>query len=82
MKPKLSRWEQFKVSFYGYTLMIWDGLDFFGTDFKKLGRLKGENVNFMTALKSPNDILKIAVMAIVALYFILTQFSQLDTLKA
>lgn len=61
--------------------MIWDGLDFFVTDFSKLGRLKGKKVDFSTPLTSPNDMLKLLASLSIGLYFIFTQFNQLDTLK-
>ena len=35
----------------GYSLMMWDGLGFFGFATSKLGRLKGEKVTFWTNLK-------------------------------
>ena len=36
--------------------MLWDGLGFFGTDHMKLGRLKGEKVDFCTFMKSPKSV--------------------------
>lgn len=42
LKPKkVNKCEEFFNNLYGYTLMMWDGLGFFGTDHKKLGRLRG-----------------------------------------
>lgn len=36
--------------FYGYSLLLWDGLGFFGFATSKLGRLRGEKVTFLTQL--------------------------------
>ena len=37
--------------------MLWDGLGFFGTDHAKLGRIKGEKVNFCTKFSSPRTLM-------------------------
>ena len=49
----MTKWEELRENVYGLSLMLWDGLGFFGTDHMKLGRLEGEKVNFMTPFKSP-----------------------------
>ena len=36
---QLTKFQEFKKNLYGYALMLWDGLGFFGTDHMKLGRL-------------------------------------------
>jgi hypothetical protein len=52
-------------------LMLWDGLGFFGTDHMKLGRLKGEKVNFCTFFSSPKTLLITLAAAIVGVYIFL-----------
>lgn len=42
--------------------MTWDGLGFFGTDHMKLGRLKGEKVDFCTPFKSPRTLVMTLIM--------------------
>ena len=40
LRPKEpTKCEEFCKNLYGYSLMLWDGLGFFGTDHMKLGRL-------------------------------------------
>lgn len=51
--------------------MIWDGLTFFSTEPMKLGRLRGEKVNFLTPLKSPEDLVIFLISFAVVLYLIL-----------
>lgn len=62
---------------YGFALLLWDGLGFFGTDHMKLGRLRGEKVNFLTPFKSPNTIIGYIFLISVTLYIVLTEVSNL-----
>ena len=69
--------EEFRQNVYGFALMLWDGLGFFGTDHMKLGRLKGERVNFITPFKSPSTILISLFGISLMLYIILKEGSNL-----
>lgn len=62
---------------YGYTLMVWDGLGFFGTDHMKLGRLKGEKVNFCTPFKSPRGMVLTLLMVALGLGIVINEFAHL-----
>ena len=57
---------------YGYSLMVWDGLEIFGFDHMKLGRLKGEKVNFLTQFKSTKYMLMLVVAIIVVVQVIVS----------
>lgn len=57
--------------------MLWDGLGFFGTDHMKLGRLRGEKVDFLTPLKSPKDLTLAMLVVGVSLYFVFTELNNL-----
>ena len=77
----MTSWEVFKKNFYGYTLMLWDGLGFFGTDYMKLGRLKGEKVDFFTRCSSPKDLILLSLTLGVSLYFIFTEIEKLGRMS-
>lgn len=62
--------------------MLWDGLGFFGTDHSKLGRLKGEKVNFCTKFSSPRTLGISIAGLIVGLYLLITELNKLHTQKA
>ena len=72
-KTNKSIFDNFKENMYQFTLMLWDGLGFFGTNHTKLGRLKGEKVNFMTRFKSPNILIMSLVGTILTLYIIIQE---------
>ena len=76
-QKELSNWNEFKKNFYGYSLMVWDGLGFFGTDHMKLGRLKGEKVTFCTFLTSPRSLIMTVLGLTIASYLILTEVDNL-----
>lgn len=59
--------------------MLWDGLGFFGTDHTKLGRLRGEKVNFLTPFKSFRYMLLLLIGLSVTLYILITEISTLGT---
>lgn len=53
--------------------MMWDGLGFFGTDHDRLGRMKGEKVNFCTKFSSPRTLM-ISLLAFgVGLFLLITE---------
>ena len=62
--------------------MLWDGLDFFGTDHVKLGRLRGEKVDFCTPLKSPRIMIMYLLLVSVTIYIIVTEASNFGKLKS
>ena len=57
--------------------MMWDGLGFFGTDHMKLGRLKGEKVDFTTPFRSPRTLLLGGLGFAIALFIIISEISNL-----
>ena len=79
---ELTWWQQFKKDLYGYSLMLWDGLGFFGCDHTKLGRLKGEKVNFLTAFKSVRYVTLLMMAFAVTTYILVTELSKIDTQKS
>ena len=62
--------------------MVWDGLDFFGTDHMKLGRLKGEKVNFCTPFKSPRTMVISILLMALGLVILITELNNLYTQKS
>lgn len=78
-KPTEETWKQ---RLYGYSLMVWDGLGYFGTDHTKLGRLEGEKVTFWTPFKSYKVMILSTIGFIVATYVIVTEFNKLGTRKS
>ena len=62
--------------------MLWDGLGFFGTDHMKLGRLRGEKVNFCTFIKSPKSIALTLAGIGLGIYLLITELAKLGTLKS
>lgn len=80
-QKKLPFFQACRKNTYGYCLMLWDGLGFFGTDHMKLGRLQGQKVTFLTPCKSPVKIMKTIVVLSIALFFISEEFEKLHTNK-
>ena len=74
--------EMCRQNLYGWSLMLWDGLGFFGTDHMKLGRLKGEKVNFFTFLKSPRSVVMSILGLALAIYIIINEGSKLGKEKS
>lgn len=74
--------ETWKAKLYGYTLMLWDGLGFFGTDHMKLGRLRGEKVNFCTPFKSPRTLLLGLAGLILAIVIIVIEVEKIGKQKS
>ena len=74
-----SLWEKTKKYGYGYTLMLWDGLGFFGTDHAKLGRIKGEKVNFCTKFSSPRTLTMSLLGIILGIYLLYNELQLLNT---
>ena len=70
------------TNFYGYSLMMWDGLGFFGTDHKKLGRLQGQPVNFCTYFKSPRSIVMSILGLAVGTALVLSEYVKLNLPKS
>ena len=62
--------------------MLWDGLGFFGTDHTKLGRLRGEKVNFLTPIKSPSSVIIFLLIASLTIYIIVKEGSNLGKQKS
>ena len=62
--------------------MLWDGLDFFGTDHMKLGRLKGEKVNFLTPFKSPRTVMVYLLLFAISLYIVINEGKNLGVEKS
>jgi len=62
--------------------MVWDGLGFFGTDHTKLGRLKGEKVNFLTPFTSYKFLILSTVGFIIAMSVIIMEFNKLGSKKS
>ena len=81
-QKKYTRCEDFYKNLYGYSLMMWDGLGFFGTDHKKLGRLKGERVNFCTNFKSPRSVAMSVIGLALGSFLILTEVTKLNLPKS
>ena len=75
----LTPWQALKKNFYGYSLMLWDGLGFFGTDHTKLGRLKGEKVDFYTPFKCFRKMILMLILLSVTIYILVTEISKLGT---
>ena len=72
-EKKKSKWEEFRENAYGLALMMWDGLGFFGTDHTKLGRLKGEKVDFSTPFKSPRTLVLYIMLLVLMIYIIVSE---------
>ena len=69
----MTKWEELRENVYGLSLMLWDGLGFFGTDHMKLGRLEGEKVNFMTPFKSPRTLILYFLGLALMIYIIISE---------
>lgn len=62
--------------------MLWDGLGFFGTDHMKLGRLRGEPVNFCTMFTSPRTLILSLAGLILGIYIVISEAKQLRKMKS
>ena len=81
-QKKLSKCDEFLTNLYGYSLKMWDGLGFFGTDHKKLGRLQGETVNFCTYFKSPRSLVMTILGVSIGTFLVVTEGAKLNLPKA
>ena len=62
--------------------MLWDGLGFFGTDHMKLGRLRGEKVDFCTMFSSPRILIMTLLAVGIAIYLVITEAKKLNLPKS
>ena len=62
---------------YDYSLMVWDGLGFFGFDDTKLDRLRGKKVTFFTKFKSVKWSVATLMTLTAVLYVVGTESSKL-----
>ena len=67
---------------YMYGLFIWDGLNFFGFATSKLGRLKGQKVNYCTQFTNLQWVLMTLLGLIVAIVILASELSTLNTQKS
>ena len=74
-----STWQEL---LYDYSLMVWDGLGFFGFDDTKLARLKGEKVTFFTKFKSLKWSIATLMTLTAIMYVLVTEASKLNTQKS
>ena len=77
----MTKREELWNNIYGFALMIWDGLGFFGCDHMKLGRLEGEKVNFMTPFKSPRTLIISFLGLALMIYIIIIESRKLGEQK-
>lgn len=77
-QKKLTPCQEFCKNLYGYSLMLWDGLGFFGTDHMKLGRLRGEPVNFCTMFTSPRTLILSLLGLGIGIYIVITEAERLN----
>ena len=77
-KPKYSC----KDLFYEYSLLMWDGLGFFGFDDTKIARLRGAKVTFWTPFTSKKQTVLLIISLIVTIYIIITEAKKFGTLKS
>ena len=73
---------EFCKNLYGYSLILWDGLGFFGTDHMKLGRLRGEPVHFFTMFTSPRTMIMSLLGLVIGIYLVVTEAEKLGTQKS
>ena len=71
-----------KDYFYEYSLLMWDGLGFFGFDDTKIARLRGVKVTFWTPFTSKKQTVILIISIIVAVNLILNEVKKLGTLKS
>ena len=62
--------------------MLWDGLGFFGTDHDRLGRMKGEKVNFCTKFSSPRTLILSLLGLLFGIFLLITELRKLNTQKS
>jgi len=62
--------------------MLWDGLGFFGTSHSKLGRLKGEKVDFKTKFTSIEYVMSLVILITIVLIVIFSFFSEIGHVKS
>ena len=62
--------------FYEFTLILWDGAQFFGLKTAKLDRIRGHSVGFLTKCMDFEFIISGLIFAIVSLYVLITEFSR------
>lgn len=62
--------------------MLWDGLGFFGTSHSKLGRLKGEKVDFTTKFSSIEYTVSLVFLITIILVVIFSFFSDIGHVKS
>lgn len=74
--------ETWKDRLYGYSLMVWDGLGFFGTDHTKLGRLKGVKVNFCTPFKNYRLLVLSILGFVIVMIVIIMEANKIGTRKS
>ena len=67
---------------YGYGLLLWDGLGFFGFATSKLERLRGEKVTFLTPLTNVQFVLMNLILGGAAIAIVLTEVAKLNTQKS
>jgi len=77
-KRQSTVWEMF----HDYSLMLWDGLGFFGFDNTKLARLRGQKVTFLTQFKSFWWMATSFITVFAVFYVSIIEFSKLNTLKS
>jgi hypothetical protein len=71
-----------KQLLYEYSLLLWDGLGFFGFDDTKLDRLNGKPVTFTSKFSSYKWIVMTVTAWVVVLAVLLTELGSLGTLKS
>ena len=65
-----------------YALLMWDGLGFFGFSDTKLGRLKGEKVNWCTPLISWKGTPILIISIIVGMIIVISEVNNLGLQKS
>ena len=64
--------------FYAYSLLLWDGLGFFGFATSKLGRLRGEKVTFLTQLQDVRFVILNLAMIVTAVVIVTSEVANLN----
>lgn len=72
-----SLWDKFCA----YALIFWDGTGFFGLSMAKLGRLRGEKVNFLTKFQAVDWVLVQCSGFIILFAVIISELNRYNTLK-
>ena len=65
----------------GYTFLVWDGFRFFGFAFDKLPRLRGKKPSFKDKLSNRKLIVSILIIAIVSIWVMVEEVSQVGKVK-